>query len=133
MHFVRLANAVLKDEESAAVCKMGHGKMPVYMVWTKKYAATSGNEIVWNDRVVARTDEALSNGAAENETTVAEVGVTFSQRVIDCTQVQVDGVMQVNTDLRLVLQRRQNQSVFSFLRQLSKWQLSSVIAHTTLL
>ena len=41
------------------------------------------------------TDKSLSNGLAENKTTISVVRVTLSQSQIDRAQVQVDSIMQV--------------------------------------
>ena len=55
------------------------------------------------------TDKPLSDSSVDNKVTVSVVQVTFSQSLIECEQVQVDSIMQV--ELHIVhthLQRKQH-------------------------
>ena len=56
----------------------------------------------------AVTVELLSDSLVSDEASVAEVRVTFSQRLIEHAQVQVDSVAQKERDWRIDLQQRRH-------------------------
>ena len=65
-----------------------------------------------NKRAVAKlTTKPLSNRLVPNETAVSVVQVTFRESLIDCTQVQVDSIMQVERHCPISLQHLQTNNL----------------------
>jgi len=69
-----------------------NGHVASYITWPQKNKVVTSNI---SEKIVSLTGKLLSNRPVANEATVSVVQVTFSESLIDCEQVQVDSIVQV--------------------------------------
>jgi len=96
-----------------------------------KSRATLSRIVFWSTRVKycwMPTSKSLTNSLVENETAVSVVRVTFSESLVDCEQVQVDSIIQVDSTHNLQVDSIvQIKSLPIYIRHLQRWQLSLLL------